>query len=82
MIRVIRLAMIYITKGWNLFLLFGILLTCTAHGQASPAYKRTGKTAPYVPTSIAKDGLLYCINRQGEVLVLKAAPTYELPAVR
>jgi outer membrane protein assembly factor BamB len=90
-------------------------------GQASLAYKCTGKTAPYVPTSIAKDGmlftfhdqgdvsclrietgqvlwsekpggkfygspvwvngLLYCINRQGEVLILKAAPTYELLAV-
>jgi outer membrane protein assembly factor BamB len=90
-------------------------------GQASLAYKCTGKTAPYVPTSLAKDGLLftfhdrgdvsclrsetgellwserpagrfygspvwvngllYCINRKGEVLVLKAAPTYELLAV-
>jgi len=27
------------------------------------------------------NGLLYCINRKGEVLVLKAAPAYELPAV-
>jgi len=90
-------------------------------GQASLAYKRTGKTAPYVPTSLAKDGLLftfhdrgdvcclrvetgevlwserpggrfygspvwvngllYCINRKGEVLVLKAASSYELLAV-
>jgi outer membrane protein assembly factor BamB len=90
-------------------------------GQASTAYKHTGKTAPYVPTSLAKDGLLftfhdrgdvsclrvetgevlwserpgggfygspvwvngllYCVNRQGEVLVLKAAPAYELLAV-
>ena len=91
------------------------------HGQASQVYKRTKKTAPYVPTSIAKDGLLftfhdrgdvsclrsqtgdvlwsekpggrfygspvwvngllYCINRKGEVLILKAALTYELLAV-
>jgi outer membrane protein assembly factor BamB len=89
--------------------------------KATLAYKCTGKTAPYVPTSLAKDrllftfhdrgdvsclrsetgnvlwserpggmfygspvwvnGLLYCINRKGEVLVLKAAPTYELLAV-
>ena len=27
------------------------------------------------------NGLLYCINRQGEILVLKAAPAYELLAV-
>ena len=90
-------------------------------GQPSLSYKHTGKTAPYVPTSLAKDGLLftfhdrgdvsclrsetgevlwserpggrfygspvwvngllYCINRKGEVLVLKASPTYELAAV-
>jgi outer membrane protein assembly factor BamB len=89
--------------------------------KATLVYKCTGKTAPYVPTSLAKDGLLftfhdrgdvsclrsqtdqvlwserpggmfygspvwvngllYCINRKGEVLVLKAAPTYELLAV-
>lgn len=90
-------------------------------GQATLAYECTGKSAPYVPTSIAKDGLLftfhdqgdvsclrietdralwserpggrfygspvwingllYCINRQGEVLVIKAAPAYELLAI-
>ena len=84
-------------------------------------YTRTGKSAPYVPTSLAKDGLLftfhdqgdvsclridtgdvlwcekpggkfygspiwvngllYCINREGNVLVIKAAPTYELLAI-
>jgi len=89
--------------------------------KATLVYKCTGKTAPYVPTSLAKDGLLftfhdrgdvsclrsqtgqvlwserpggmfygspvwvngllYCMNRKGEVLVLKAAPTYELLAV-
>ena len=27
------------------------------------------------------NGLLYCINRQGNLLVLKAAPAYELLAV-
>ncbi len=83
-------------------------------------YICAGKSAPYVPTSLAKDGLLftfhdqgdvsclridtgevlwcekpggkfygspiwvngllYCINRQGNVLVIKAAPTYELLA--
>ena len=26
-------------------------------------------------------GLIYCINRAGEVLVLKAAPTYELVGI-
>jgi len=86
--------------------------------RAKVIYTRTGKFAPYVPTPLAKDGLLftfgdqgdvscmrletgealwsekpggrfygspvwvngllYCINRAGEVLVLKAAPTYEL----
>jgi len=90
-------------------------------GQATLAYKCTGKTAPYVPTSLAKDdllftfhdrgdvsclrvetgqvlwsekpggrfygspvwvnGLLYCINRQGNLLVLKASSTYELLAI-
>ena len=90
-------------------------------GKASLVYKCTGKTAPYVPTSLAKDGLLftfhdrgdvsclrsetgqvlwskrpgglfygspvwvngllYCINRKGQVIVLKAAPAYELLAV-
>jgi len=90
-------------------------------GQPSLAYKHTGKTAPYVPTSLVKDGLLftfhdrgdvsclrvetgevlwserpggrfygspvwvngllYCINRKGNLLVLKAAPAYELLAV-
>jgi outer membrane protein assembly factor BamB len=84
-------------------------------------YTCTGKSAPYVPTSLAKDGLLftfhdqgdvsclridtgevlwcekpggkfygspiwvngllYCINREGNVIVIKAAPTYELLAV-
>ena len=84
-------------------------------------YKCTGKQAPYVPTPLAKDGLLftfhdqgdvsclsvadgrvlwaqkpggkfygspvwvngllYCINRAGDVLVLKAAATYELLAI-
>jgi outer membrane protein assembly factor BamB len=90
-------------------------------GKATLVYKHTGKTAPYVPTSLSKDGLLftfhdrgdvsclrsetgevlwtkrpggrfygspvwisgllYCINRKGEVIVIKAAPTYELLAV-
>jgi len=89
--------------------------------QPEVAYTRTGKSAPYVPTSLAKDGLLftfhdlgdvcclridtgdvlwcekpggkfygspiwvngvlYCINREGKVVVIKAAPTYELLAV-
>jgi outer membrane protein assembly factor BamB len=85
------------------------------------AYMCTGKSAPYVPTSLAKDGLLftfhdqgdvsclrietgqvlwcekpggkfygspvwvngllYCINREGDVLVMKAGPAYELLAI-
>ena len=89
--------------------------------RAEIVYTCTGKSAPYVPTSLAKDGLLflfhdqgdvsclrqatgevlwrkrpggrfygspvwvsgliYCINRAGEVLVLKAAPTYELVGI-
>jgi len=84
-------------------------------------YKLTGSSAPYVPTSLAKDGLLftfhdrgnvgcfraatgqrlwlekpgglfygspvwiegrlYCINRKGEVVVLKAGDQYERLAV-
>jgi outer membrane protein assembly factor BamB len=84
-------------------------------------YKIDNSSAPYVPTSLAKDGLLftfhdrgdvsclrsatgeqlwhekpagpfygspvwvsgklYCITRKGEVVVIKAAPTYELLAV-
>ena len=86
--------------------------------QTRVVYTRKGKSAPYVPTPLAKDGLLftfhdrgdvcclrqrtgdllwcerpggrfygspvwvngflYCINRAGEVLVIKAAKTYEL----
>jgi len=89
--------------------------------QPEVVYTCTGKSAPYVPTSLAKDGLLftfhdqgdvcclridtgdvlwcekpdgkfygspiwgngvlYCINREGKVVVIKAAPTYELLAV-
>jgi len=89
--------------------------------QAGVVYTCKGKSAPYVPTPLAKDGLLftfhdqgdvsclrletgevlwrekpggkfygspiwingylYCINRAGEVLVLKAAPTYELVGI-
>ena len=85
------------------------------------AYRIDNSSAPYVPTSLAKDGLLftfhdrgdvsclrsatgeqlwrekptgtfygspvwvsgklYCITRKGEVVVIKAAPTYELLAV-
>ncbi len=84
-------------------------------------YICTGKSAPYVPTSLVKDGLLftyhdqgdvsclrletgeslwcakpggrfygspvwvngllYCINRAGDVVVIKAAPKYELLAI-
>ena len=84
-------------------------------------YTHTGRLIPYVPTPLAKDGLLfvfhdqgevrclrvetgellwshkpagrfygspvwangvlYCIDRQGDVVVLKAGPTYELLAV-
>lgn len=87
---------------------------------AAVVYKCTRKSAPYVPTPLAKDGLLftfhdqgdvsclntedgevlwcekpggkfygspvwvngllYCINRAGEVIVLRAASTYELLA--
>ncbi|MFH1716593.1 MAG: PQQ-binding-like beta-propeller repeat protein [Planctomycetota bacterium] len=89
--------------------------------QAKLVYTCTGKSAPYVPTSLAKDGLLftfhdqgdvsclrvdtgqvlwcekpggrfygspvwvngllYCINRAGEVPVIRAAPKYELLAI-
>jgi outer membrane protein assembly factor BamB len=89
--------------------------------QAALAYKLKGKSAPYVPTPLVKDGLLftfhdqgdvsclrvetgevlwhrkpgglfygspvwvngllYCINRAGEVIVMKAAPIYELLAI-
>ena len=95
----------------------------TANKSAEPGqvYKIDNSSAPYVPTSLAKDGLLftfhdrgdvsclrsatgellwrerpagpfygspvwvngklYCITRKGEVVVIKAAPTYELLAV-
>lgn len=89
--------------------------------QPEVVYTCTGKSAPYVPTSLAKDGLLftyhdqgdvsclridtgevlwcekpggkfygspiwvngllYCINREGKVIVIKAAPTYKLLAI-
>ncbi|MHC4680613.1 MAG: outer membrane protein assembly factor BamB family protein [Planctomycetota bacterium] len=89
--------------------------------RAAVVYKCTGKSAPYVPTPLAKDdllftfhdqgdvsclriesgqvlwcekpggrfygspiwinGSLYCINRAGDLIVIKAAPTYELLAV-
>ena len=105
----------------------GIQLTAVRPGskgsaeKSAVAYTCTGKSAPYVPTSLAKDGLLfafhdqgdvsclraetgqvlwcqkpggkfygspvwvndllYCINREGNVVVIKASPTYELLAV-
>ena len=105
----------------------GIQLTAARPGyrdkpdRAKVIYTRTGNYAPYVPTPLAKDGLLfmfndqgevscmrletgeplwcekpggrfygspvwvnsliYCINRAGEVLVLQAAPTYELVGI-
>jgi len=89
--------------------------------QVREAYKIEGSSTPYVPTSLAKggllftfhdrghvsclrsgtgeelwrekpagrfygspvwvDGKLYCITREGEVVVIKAASTYELLAV-
>ena len=89
--------------------------------KAKVVYVRTGKSAPYVPTPLAKDGLLftfhdqgdvcclrvdtgevlwcqkpggkfygspvwvngllYCINREGNVVVIKASPPYELLAI-
>ena len=89
--------------------------------QATEAYKIDDSSVPYVPTSLAKEGLLftfhdrgyvsclrsatgeqlwhekpagkfygspvwvdgrlYCITTAGEVVVIKAAPTYELLAV-
>lgn len=91
------------------------------HGRAELAYTCTGRSAPYVPTPLARDGLLYtfhdqghvsclrikdgtvlwcekpggrfygspvwvdgrlyCINRAGQVIVLRASPSYELLAV-
>jgi len=105
----------------------GIQLTAARPGhrddpeRATVIYTRTGNYAPYVPTPLAKDGLLfmfndqgevscmrletgeplwcekpggrfygspvwvngllYCINRAGEVLVIRAAPTYELVGI-
>ncbi|HUV64290.1 MAG TPA: PQQ-binding-like beta-propeller repeat protein [Sedimentisphaerales bacterium] len=105
----------------------GLQLSAVRPGSADdPAsaglvYKCIGKSAPYVPTPLAKDGLLftfhdqgdvsclnikdgqvlwsqkpggkfygspvwvngllYCINRAGEVLVIRAAATYELLAI-
>lgn len=105
----------------------GLQLTAVRAGskdhpqQAEVVYTLKGKSAPYVPTSLTKDGLLftfhdqgdvsclrlasgeviwcekpggrfygspvwvngllYCINRAGEVLVIKAAPTYELVGI-
>lgn len=89
--------------------------------RAEMAYTCTGRSAPYVPTPLAKDGLLYtfhdqgdvsclriengepiwrerpggrfygspvwvngllyCINREGQVIVLRASREYELLAV-
>jgi outer membrane protein assembly factor BamB len=90
-------------------------------GTATVAYTVTGRSAPYVPTSLAIDGLLftfgdngdvscldavtgevlwrekpggkfygspvwvagrlYCMNREGQVVVVRAGRTYELLAV-
>jgi len=41
------------------------------HGQATLTYKCTGKTAPYAPTSLAKDGLLFTFHDRGDVSCLR-----------
>ena len=96
-------------------------MTSSDHRRAELAYVCTGRSAPYVPTPLAKDGLLYtfhdqgdvscvnvedgeliwrekpggkfygspvsvngrlyCINRDGRVIVLRAGREYELLAV-
>ena len=41
--------------------------------RAALVYKCTGKSAPYVPTPLAKDGLLFTFHDQGDVSCLKIA---------
>jgi outer membrane protein assembly factor BamB len=41
------------------------------HRKAEPAYTCTGRSAPYVPTSLAKDGLLFTFHDQGHVSCLR-----------
>lgn len=41
--------------------------------EPSLAYRRTDKSAPYVPTPLVKDGLLFTFHDQGDVSCLRAA---------
>jgi outer membrane protein assembly factor BamB len=41
--------------------------------RVEPIYTHTGRTAPYVPTPLAKDGLFYTFHDQGDVSCLEAA---------
>ncbi len=40
--------------------------------EPSPAYKHTGKPAPYVPTPLVKDGLLFTFHDKGDICCMRA----------
>jgi outer membrane protein assembly factor BamB len=53
----------------------GIQLSAIRPDSSGPslAYTRTGKSAPYVPTPLVKDGLLFTFHDQGDICCLRAA---------
>jgi len=66
----------------------GLLYTFHDRGDVSCLRVETGEVlwserpgGRFYGSPVWINGLLYCINRKGEVLVLKAAPAYELLAV-
>jgi outer membrane protein assembly factor BamB len=66
----------------------GLLFTFHDAGDVSCLRMETGQTlwcqkpgGKFYGSPIWVNGLLYCINRAGDVIVMKAAPTYELVAV-
>ena len=66
----------------------GLLFTFHDRGDVSCLRSATGEqlwrekpAGPFYGSPVWVDGKLYCITRKGEVVVIKAAPTYELLAV-
>ncbi len=66
----------------------GLLFTFHDRGEVSCLRSATGEqlwsekpAGPFYGSPVWVDGKLYCITRKGEVVVIKAAPTYELLAV-
>jgi outer membrane protein assembly factor BamB len=66
----------------------GLLFTFHDRGEVSCLRSATGEqlwrekpVGPFYGSPVWVSGKLYCITRKGEVVVIKAAPTYELLAV-